>query len=92
MAEVEFTYNGINTIIQCNLNEKMKDICKRFKVKVNINNNNIYYSYNGQVGIDEEKKFEEIANSEDKRRKKMNIIVFDNFVDNFHYYLLIQYY
>ena len=61
MAEVEFTYNGINTTIQCNLNEKMKDICKRFKVKVNINNNNIYYSYNGQVGIDEEKKFEEIA-------------------------------
>ena len=81
MAEVEFAYNGINTTIQCNLNEKMKEICKRFKDKIGLNNNNIYYSYNGQVGIDEEKIFEEIANSEDKRRKKMNIIVFDNLIE-----------
>ena len=51
MAEVEFAYNGINTTIQCNLSEKMKDICKRFKDKVGLNNINIYYSYNGQVGI-----------------------------------------
>ena len=81
MVEVEFAYNGINTTIQCNLNEKMKEICKRFKDKIGLNNNNIYYSYNGQVGIDEEKIFEEIANSEDKRRKKMNIIVFDNLIE-----------
>ena len=67
MAEVEFAYNGINTTIQCNLNEKMKEICKRFKDKVGLDNNNIYYSYNGQVGMDEEKIFEEIANSEDKK-------------------------
>ena len=56
MVEVEFAYNGINTTIQCNLNEKMKEICKRFKDKIGLNNN-IYYSYNGQVGIDEEKIF-----------------------------------
>ena len=81
MTEVEFTYNGVSTTIQCNLNEKLKDICQRFKDKVGLNNTNIYYSYNGQVGIDEEKKFEEIANSEDKLRKKMNIIVFDNLIE-----------
>ena len=78
MAEVEFIYNGINTIIQCNLNEKMKDIYNRFKDKVNLKNKNIYYTYNGKVGINEELKFEEIANIEDKTRKKMNIIIFDN--------------
>ena len=81
MAEVEFIYNGTKTIIQCNLNEKMKDIYKRFKDKIGLNNKNLYYSYNGQVRIDEEKKFEEIANDEDKRRKKMNIIVFDNLIE-----------
>ena len=33
MAQVEFSYNGINTTVQCNLDEKMKDICKKFKEK-----------------------------------------------------------
>ena len=57
MAEVEFAYNGVNTTIQCNLNEKLKDICQRFKDKVGLNNTNTHYPYNGQVGIEEEKKF-----------------------------------
>ena len=79
MAEVEFIYNGITTVIQCNINEKMKDICQRFKDKVNINNNmNIFYSYNGKVGINEELTFEQISNSEDKGRNKMSILVYDN--------------
>ena len=79
MAEVEFIYNGIKTVIQCNINEKMKDICQRFKDKVNIDNNmNIFYSYNGKPGINEELTFEEISNREDKRRNKMSILVYDN--------------
>ena len=79
MAEVEFIYNSEKTIIQCNKNEKMKDIYYRFKEKAKIDNNiNIFYSYNGEVGFNEELTFEVIANSEDKRRNKMNIIVFDN--------------
>ena len=81
MAEVEFIYNGLRTIIQCNLKEKMKDISKRFKDKMNINKQNIYYSYNGKIGINEELIFEEVANIEDKRRKKMNILVFDNMIE-----------
>ena len=78
MAEVEFTYNGLNAKIQCQLNQKMKDICQKFKDKENINNNNIFYSYDGKLIINEELKFEEIANGEDKIRKKMNILVFDD--------------
>ena len=31
MADIEFIYNGIKTIIQCELNTKMKDICNDFK-------------------------------------------------------------
>ena len=30
MVEVTFNYEGINTIIQCNINDKMKDILKFF--------------------------------------------------------------
>jgi len=78
MAQVEFSYNGENTIIQCNLNEKMKDICQRFKEKAQVGNKNIFYSYDGKVGIKEESTFEESANTEDKRRKKMNVIVIES--------------
>ena len=81
MTQVEFVYNGAITLIQCNMNEKMKEIIKRFKEKANINNNNIFYTYDGKIGINEELKFEEIANSEDKKRKKMNILVYDTEIE-----------
>ena len=77
MSQVVFTYRGIPTLIQCNLNEKMKVIIKKFENLTNISNNNIFYSYDGKVGINEELTFEEITNKEDKIRKKMNILVYD---------------
>ena len=33
MAEVEFIYVGINTIIQCLMNGPMKEIIKKFQIK-----------------------------------------------------------
>ena len=78
MAQVEFCYNGISTIIQCKLKEKMKDVFQKFKVKAQIGNKNLFYSYDGKVGINEESTFEKIANTDDKKRKKMNVIVFEN--------------
>ena len=82
MAQVEFSYNGVNTTIHCNINEKMKDICQRFKDKVELDKNRkIFYSYNGNIGFNEESTFEKIANSEDKKRKKMSVLIFDNEMD-----------
>ena len=81
MAEVEFIYNGTKTIIQCNLSEKIKDISKRFKDKINLTNKNINYTYNGNLVLNEELKFEETVNNEDKIRKKMSFIVFDNLIE-----------
>ena len=79
MAEVEFIYNGIRTLIKCKMNEKMKNVCKKFKEQAGINNNvNIIYAYDGKVGINEELAFEEMANLADKTRKKMSILVYDN--------------
>ena len=79
MAQIEFIYNGVNTIIQCNLNETFKYIIQRFKDKVGLNNNkNLIFTYDGKVGINEELTFGEISNSEDKMRNKMNVLVYEN--------------
>ena len=75
MVEVLFNYNGIETIIQCNINDKMKDIINKYIIKTEKNNNNIYYLYNGDK-IKEELSFNEQANENDNKRKKMNILVY----------------
>ena len=77
---VEFNYNGTKTIIQCQSNEKMKNICQSYINKIKVDKNNIYFSYDGKAGnqFNEELTFEEMVNSEDKKRNKMNILVFSN--------------
>ena len=77
MSEVEFIYNGAKIIIQCKSNEKMKNICQNLANQIQINKNDIYFSYNGKAGIqfNEELTFEEMINKEDKKRNKMSILV-----------------
>ena len=74
MAEAIFNYEGINTTIQCDMDEKMKDIIEKFKIKIQNKENNLYYLYNG-TQINYELTFNEQANDIDKNMKKMNIIV-----------------
>ncbi len=57
-AKIIFTFNGIKTTIQCNKNEKMRDILKRYGTKVEIDINKIYLLYNGNK-VNEELSFEE---------------------------------
>ena len=70
MAEVEFIFNGVKTTIQCKPDDKMKLICQKFKDKAKIDQNNIFYFYDGKVEINEELTFEETLNSEDKKEIK----------------------
>ena len=79
MAEVIFNYEGNKTIVQCNLNDKMKVIIHKFLIKINKeeNNNNLDYLYNG-TKIDYELTFNEQANNIDINNKKMNIVVNNN--------------
>ena len=78
MSQVEFIYDGVSTVIQCNENEKLKEIIQKFKAKVEIDKNKpILYSYNANIGINEELTFNEIVNSADKKRNKMSIVVFE---------------
>ena len=78
MSEAEFIYNGVPTIIQCKPDEKMKLICQKFKDKAKIDQNNIFYSYDGKVGLNEELTFEQTLNAEDKKRNKMSVLVFES--------------
>ena len=74
-CQIELSYDGVNTIMQCRNDEKLKDIFKNFKFKVKAENKILIYMYNGITIQNEELTFNEIANSEDKKRNKMNILV-----------------
>ena len=50
MAEAIFNYEGTNTTIQCNINDKMRNVIDSFftKIKENENNlNSLSFLYNG---------------------------------------------
>ena len=46
MCQVEFQYNGIKTLIQCNENEKMSEICNKFILKIQVDKNLLHISLN----------------------------------------------
>ena len=74
MSEVIFSYKGNQTRIQCDENEKMKNICIRFSIKLNIDINKLYFLYNGDK-LNEELKLIDITKGIDK--KEIIILVND---------------
>ena len=77
MAKVIFTYKGIETEIQSNLNDKIEDIYKKYEIKIGKDISKLYFIYNGNK-INDNKILNEIINEEDKKRKIMNILVSEN--------------
>ena len=75
MTKVIFSFNGIQTIIQCLKEDKMKNICNKYASKINININSLIFIY-GANKINYELSFQEQANSIDKERNEMNILVY----------------
>ena len=73
MSQIDFSYNGIITAIQCNLNEKFKDIINRYALKTENDINLLYFLYSGQKIENYELTINEISNNIDKERKRMNI-------------------
>ena len=53
MSEVKIVYDGHQANIYCQPNEKLKDIFKRFKIRLKIESKNIVYLYNGEIISDE---------------------------------------
>ena len=76
MAEIVFIYEGTYISIQCNINQKMKEICTQFCSKIKININSLTFLYGGEI-LNLDKSFNEIA-----KENKIKILVFDNDNDN----------
>ena len=75
MSMVNFLYKGTETMIQCQKNEKMREICNKFGNKVKeIDIKNIYFMYNGNI-IDLELEYKDIINEIDKTKNKINVLV-----------------
>ena len=72
MNQVIYTYNSVNTAIQCQSDEKMKNVNERLKQKLGIQNSNIYYLYNGSK-VNEELTFNELSGG----KHSINIILYD---------------
>ena len=77
MAEINFYFKGSLTKIQCNPNDKISDICKRFALKSEQDINDIYFLYDGvMIDLSEEKlKVCELTKSVDKSNKTIIILV-----------------
>ena len=74
MANVEFTFNGNKTNIQCSKEEKMKDICRKFVAKIQKDVNILYFIYNGSQ-LNLELTFNQQANQLDIQRNEMCVLV-----------------
>ena len=70
MAEVNFTYEGQDIMIQCNQNQKMKDICINLSNKINVDINSLLFLYGGNK-LNFEKTFKELT-----KENRISIIVY----------------
>ena len=75
MSIVEFRFNDSITTIQCDENDKMKDIIEKFIIKTKLEINSLSFIYGGEK-INVEKTFSENIQFNDKDSKKMVILVY----------------
>ena len=61
MSEVKviFTLEGVNMIILCKKEDKMKDICNKYSIKIDKNINSLIFLYGGNQ-LNLELRYEEI--------------------------------
>ena len=81
-ANVIFTLDGAEIVIQCLVSEKMRDICQKFALKAEKDINSFIYLYNGsQLNFD--LTFESQANSFDKLNRLMKVLVYKSDEDGY---------
>ena len=73
-AKVIFNLEGIDVAMQCSTEDRMKDIWNKFATKVQKNVNSLVFLYGGSQ-LNFNLKVGEQANSLDKERKEMKILV-----------------
>ena len=72
MVEAKFTFEGQDIIIQCNKNQKMRDICTNLSTKINVELNSLVFLYGGGI-LNMEKTFQELT-----KENRISIIVYKN--------------
>lgn len=82
MATFEFSFDGENITIQCNENDKFEKIIQNFCTKVQKSKDQLLFLYNGQNISNSNLTFIELANTVDKTRKIMSIIVINSSDNN----------
>ena len=75
LIQIELNFNGVNTTVQTGKDEKLKDIFKNFRFKTKAEDKALIFMYNGNIIQNDELTFNEVANLEDKKRNKMNLLV-----------------
>ena len=78
MAKVEFLYNGFKIDVHCNEYDTLENIILKFGSKIKKNIGNLCFLYGGQI-INKHLTFIQLANSIDRQRKIISIIVTDNY-------------
>ena len=76
-VNVKFIFEGREMMVKCNKDEKLKNICERYSIKLGINQNLLVFLYEGKQ-INSELCFESQASTMDKSNKEMNILVIRN--------------
>jgi len=76
MCEIIFTYKGLDTLIQCQNEEKVKEVINRYIQKIGIDINSIYSIYGGSI-VNNELTINELIKPSDKNENKMNLLVYN---------------
>ena len=74
MVNVIFLFNEEKAVMQCEKENKLKDICKNFVSKMGGNMNNLYFIYNGNP-VNLELTYDEQVDSIDRNLNEMKILV-----------------
>ena len=62
--KITFLYNGVSETLECNKDELMDAIYRRYTKKINVDIKKVFFLYNGSM-INQEEKLNDIAKSED---------------------------
>ena len=75
MASVEFNYEGRSITIQCNNYDTLDKIIQQYLTKSQVDQNSVSFLYNGGLISNKSLTFDQLSNSYDKSRNKMNVLV-----------------
>ena len=73
--QIDFHYVGTIISIECSIDEIIQEIYNNFCSKLSLNIKTLIFLYDGKQ-IDNKLSLKKIINSDDKKRKKMNILVY----------------